>query len=385
MKITNLRTIIVNIPLSKPIKWSFGIRKGTSTVIVFIETDEGITGIGETKAPYSSKVLQTAINEMKPILINEDPFDIERIKKKLLATGLLWCPDYAVFVISGIEIALWDIIGKCLKKPIYELIGGKYREKVSFAAYIFIDEPKKVAEEALKYVEQGFSTIKLKVGINPEKDIEMVKEVRNVVGNDIKIRVDANQAWSPGTAIKVIKKMEKYDLEYVEQPVHKDDIDGMKRIRMSVSTPIAVNEGVYTIQDALNFIKKEAADIIVTDIHNPGGISECKKLCAIAEAADIPVVMHSGAELGIGLATMLHIIASTSNFIYANDTHYPLLSDDIIKEKFSFKKGSLELTTNPGLGVTIDEGKLELYTKGEIYSPFMDKSNAKWIPTSLRF
>lgn len=387
MKITSIETFLVSIPFKEPLNWSFGRRPGTSPLLIRVETDAGITGWGEAIGPMSSEIIKFSIeNEIRQLIYGEDPFDIERILKKCLASGFMWCPDLGVFITAGIEMALWDIMGKATGLPVCKLLGGMFRKEVEFAAYIFIDSPKKMAAKCKEFVTQGYRTMKLKIGLDPKQDVEIVKTVREAVGPDIEIRVDANQAWSPGTSIRMIQKLKPYDIQFVEQPVRRDDMMGMRRVRMAVDVPIAVNEGVYTPSDTISVIKQEAADVIVTDIHNPGGMLECKKVCSIAEAAGIPVVMHSGAELGVATAAMIHLIASTPNFIFANDTHYHHLTDDILVEPFEFKNGLVRVPEKPGLGVEIDETKLKQYSEARTFTPFMDKEEKPdWIPTTPRF
>lgn len=385
MKITGIETFMVSIPYKEPEEWSFGLRKGSSPLVIKIYTDEGIVGLGEAVAPFTSMSLEALIhNEIKPLLIGENPFDVERLMKKFAGNGLVWCPDLSVFVTSGVEIALWDIIGKAVGQPVYNLLGGCYRKKVKFGLYLFAGSPEKMAKDAACWVERGIDTIKFKVGIDPKLDIERLKAVREAVGPDVKLIVDPNQAWNPGTAINMINKMEKYDLFYVEQPVKKDDLEGMARIRKSVNVPIGANEAVFTIQDAMAVIRAGAADVIVTDIHLPGGLLECKKIAAVCEAADIPVMIHSGGELGIATAAVLQVVASTPNFVYANDTYYPQLSDDIIKPPFELVDGYMEVPDKPGLGVELDEEKVAKYKSDEYFHAFYNEEKPDWVPTTGR-
>jgi len=374
MIIADLKTYCVSIPYKVPERWAYGLRKGSSPVIVEVITDTGLSGFGEIKAPLVSTTVEHMIQHyVGPIVIGENPFDIERIKRKVLSRGLMFIPNIACYLIAGIEIALWDIIGKKLMQPVYRLMGGGFRHEVPFMAYLFLDEPEIMAANALNYLKQGVTTVKLKVGIDSEEDVARVALIREKVGPKLEIVVDANQAWSPGTALRIIRRLEKYDLMYVEQPLRRDDFVGHANLRKRVNTPIGLNESVFITSDILRCIMCEAADLIVTDPIVPGGLSEAKKVCAIADAGGLPVVGHSAGELGIGLAAFLHLAASTANFIHSNDSYYDYLVDDIITKQFAITNGCIEVPDNPGLGIEIDRKKLENYSSGTFYSAYEDQ------------
>ena len=376
MKIIDIKTHIVKIRYHKPEIWSLGVREGSTPLILEIFTDEGITGVGEGRSPISTSSLEFLIhNDIKPLLIGEDPFNIERISKKIfIKSGLELCDDIGVYMKSGIDIALWDIIGKKLNVPLYKLIGGKYREKVEFGYYLFRDDFNIMISDAKKAMERGFRLLKFKVGIYDAKDdVRTVKVLREALGPNVLLFCDANQAWSVGTAIKVLKQMEDYDIFAVEQPTARKDFEGQKYIRNSVNIPISINEGVYTAEDAYNIISHGCADIIATDIHRPGGIMEAKKLAGIAEAAKISVIGHSGGELDIATAAYLHFFSSTPNFIYPNDSYYYHFEDFLIKEPFKFEGPYIKVPEKPGLGIELDYSKLEKYKSKETFNPFDDR------------
>ncbi len=386
MQITGIETFIVSVPYKIPEKWGFGVREGSSPLILKVRTDEGIVGLGETQGPLDSRSIQAIIkNQLEDLAVGEDPFDIERIKRKFLGNGLAWFPEASGCLMAGIEMALWDIVGKKLERPVYQLLGGRVRKKIPFGAYMFLKKPKEMAKDAETYAKEGVKLLKLKVGIDPDDDIARVGAVRKAVGAKIEIVVDANQAWSPGTAVRMIDKLSKYDLLFVEQPVGISDLDGMNWVRRRVRVPIGINEGITNASSVMAAVRREAADIIVTDVTVTGGISECKKVCVVAEAAGLPVIGHSGGELGINLAAMLHVIAATPNFIYPNDTYLGNMSDDILTEPFLFDNGFIEVPHKPGLGVELDERKVAKYCTGRIFSAFSSDSSHEWFPMSTRF
>jgi glucarate dehydratase len=350
-------------------------RYATDKVVIFVDTDEGVTGIGEARYMQTTKTIIEQI--IKPKIVGLDPFDIESIGHKF------WAKDpssmqytaytYLINAVGGIEIALWDIIGKVLKKPVFKLIGGRYRDRVPCRAWLPTKEPKEQAKDAVNFVQRGWRALKIKIGTNPEKDVETVKTVREAVGDKIEIGVDVNGAWTPGIAKRTIKKMEKYDLSHVEQPVAAHDLNGMAHVRRCVNVPIlACDPMLATKYDILEIVRKEAADMINVDPIRAGGLIECKKNCAIAEAAGISVCTHSTEELGIGTAALLHLVTSTSNFLTPNDSAYHHLADDIISNRFNYNEGCLNVPDRNGLGVDLDMEKLKkyhlLYKSGDLKS-----------------
>lgn len=346
---------------------SFEDWKETTELLIQVETDEGITGIGTT--PLSSLRTETMIHdEIKPLVIGQDPFDVEKIVVYYLnRSPALWALEGSVFPIGAIEIACWDIIGKSLNVPLYKLLGGKYRDKVPITAFMGIKPPDQLAQDVLKAVEQGFTTIKLKVGRDLSEDVEIVKVVRDAVGDKIEIRVDPNQAWSLPVAERQIKKIAEYDPQFIEQPIPRWDIDNLAYLRKKTGVPIAICEGLLTIYRAAEVIRRGTADFISSDPLRMGGISQAKKLCGMAEAAGIPVVMHI-AHVSIEAAAWLHLAVSTPIIRYANDIALTdgiglVNADDIVVEPIRCERGYMQVPEKPGLGIEIDEDKLAKYAE----------------------
>jgi len=273
--------------------------------------------------------------------------------------------------ISAVEIACYDIMGKKLGMPVYKLLGGRVWDKVNVAAFMSYDEPDIVAEKCLDVVNKGYTTLKLKLGLDPHKDVEIVRQVRNAVGPKPYIRIDPNQAWSYPTALSILKKVEQYDIQYVEQPIAKWDHDGMKKLARRTGVPICMCEGLTTFPELMRLIKDEAIDFISSDPIRAGGLLGFKKICGIAEAEGIPVVAHVS-TFGVSAAAWTHAVISNRATMYAHDICYPGLEigawapvDDITTGR-GFKvldDGSLDVTDAPGLGVELDREKLEQWSK----------------------
>jgi L-alanine-DL-glutamate epimerase-like enolase superfamily enzyme len=386
MIITDVRTRIIHVPFAhKPYSWTFGSMQGATSIIIEITTDQGLTGIGEGTCLFypniSPDIIKLIVDSSSRFLLNEDPFNIELIMRRLYGfAGWHFTRHIANWAFGGVEMALWDIVGKSSKRPLYQLFGGCLRRKIPFFIFLFRDDLKTMAGEARRYVGEGFKTIYLKVGLDEGEELKQIKEIRDAVGYEVALRLDANEAWSPGAAIRFIKKMERFEPEFIEQPVSASDLEGMVRVRKAVGVPILADQGSRTLSEAMNVVRRGAADALSTSPLDSEGIAGCRKVAAVAEAAGLPVIMHSNVETGLATASFLHIIASTPNFLYANQTELPHLSDNILKDyDLKFSDGCLEVPDRPGLGVDLDWDKVRKYN--EVYT----KSSVSQLPKSESF
>lgn len=369
MKMTDIKTTVVSVP-SKAIAHvhvapGMQAKPRVSTVVLTeVTTDEGLTGIGEAMVVVGAQVTKTIIDSAKPAVLGRDPFSLQALMMELYARFNLghFALQAANWALIGIEMALWDIIGKSCGQPLYKLWGGAFRTQIPYRGDVAFTNPEDMAEQAKSLVSQGFTTLGFKVGFGDEADVEAVRAVREAVGPDVEIRVDANQSWMPGEAIRVINKMAEYDLQFVEQPVSMHNLDAMVRVRESVSVPIASHESSWTFYRVLELIKANAADVIYIDPRFDAGFTGARKSAAIAEAAGIPLVAHGYLQLGVSTAAIMHLIASCPNFIYANQGGYPGLPDDILKGgKMKFSGECLPLPDAPGIGVELDPEKVAQY------------------------
>lgn len=350
-----------------------------------VSTDEGIAGIGETIGAAPTLIINKNI---KPEILGGDPFDIEHLfMRSLWTTGWTGINVPNMVPVAAVEMALWDIIGKALKRPLCDLIGGRFREEADLcppimAAYegekdLSVEGVVELASATVR--RHGFRTIQLYGAVFPPwEDIRTVKMLRETLGPDVNIRVDVNTAWSPETAIRTLQKMKKHDLADVEDATQ--SLEAMARVRRSVNIPFSTH---YT--DIATILRLGSADTVVGDLHDSGGISGVKKLIAQTEGFNLGFWFHSSNELGISVAAMLHLIASTPHIIHPSQTMQIYLTDDIIQQSFEFQNGALSVPTKPGLGVTIDRQKLEKYSKlydeiGEYKFFGFDPRKPKWFP-----
>lgn len=349
MRITQVRIVPVRAPLRQAAKWSGGTRLTAPGILVFLDTEEGLTGVGECVGP-TLPTLQTILEkELAPLLLGCDPQRVEWLKHRWLTFAANW-RHLARYAWAGVEMALFDLLGKAFRLPVVQFLGGAYRHEVEFIGYVFIDEPEANARLAAEYVAQGFRTLKVKVGRNIEQDVERLRAIREAVGDGVRIRIDANMAWSVNTAIQAIRRLEPFGLEYVEQPIPDGDLEGMAWVRQATGVPIAADEACTDFRSALELVRHRACDVFVLYLSEAGGFLEAKKIVALAEEEGIACVLGSWAELGLGTLAAVHFIASCRPFPFANDTHYPLQQDDVLEKMLSFREGKLSLPLAPGLG-----------------------------------
>ncbi|GAB2319057.1 dipeptide epimerase [Alkalibacterium sp. s-m-22] len=353
MKITKIshKTITIEPIVSFKIASSDDTR--TDTVIVKVETDAGVTGYGESQP---SKVVTgnniedvtNFLTEMDNTLKGENPLNIGRIHEIMNRQYKGKTAGKA-----GIDLALYDILGKHTGLPVYQLLGGSSNQ-VESDMTIGIDEPKEMAKLARQYVDEGFNILKIKVGLNAKDDIEAIRLIREEVGPDISLRVDANQGYYKKQAVHVLNEFYKYGVEEVEQPVPYWDYEGMKFIKDNVTQQIMMDESVLSPQDAFRAIKEEACDIINIKLMKSGGIYPALQINAIAQAAGLQCMVGCMSESRIGIAAGAALAASQKNITYADLDSYRM-SKEVpgIKSDFTQEGGIMTLSEKPGLGLDI--------------------------------
>ncbi|MGA9101055.1 mandelate racemase/muconate lactonizing enzyme family protein, partial [Aeromicrobium sp.] len=319
MKITGLKATPVAVPFVEDELWAFGGRRGMVSILLEVLTDEGAVGIGEAAAYPSADIVLAVVKTVEPLVVGESPFDIERIMKRINIVGTWHHVKATSPAIAAVEMACWDIVGKASNQPLVNLFGGRVRDEVEFFYYLSRKRPAEMGADAAAGLKAGFGTFYLKVGSdNPSDDIERVEAIRAAAGPDALIRVDANEAWSSAAAIRIIKDMERFDLEMVEQPVSGRNLDEMAYVRGRIDTPLLANEASWTRYDQLDVIRAGAADIISVDNQMDGGLLNLKRGAGMCEVAGLPVLKHSLGELGVAAYAGVHLMASTPNFLYAN-------------------------------------------------------------------
>lgn len=370
MRITDVRWTPAYIPIEAPLRYAFGSHPGFSRIIVEVQTDEGLTGLGEC---YGGPSREGQLTEMRPQIIGEDPFNLERIRWKLAApTNLKLFGNVLGF--AALEFACLDLQGQALGKPVCDLLGGRQRSEIPFAGYLFYRYPnddgrgevsnaRQMVEFAGDLVQRyGFETLKYKNGVlPPDEEIETFIALRKAFPK-VKLRIDPNAAWTITTAVRVARRLREHDVEYFEDPVW-----GMRAMaRVNAKTPgmvLASNMSVFAFEDLMPTAMLDILDVVLIDPHWYGGITRARKAAQVCEALGIDVGMHSGAEFGISQAAMIHLAATVPNLVVASDSHYHHLTDDILEGgKLPYLPGGkMAVPSGPGLGVRLDRDKLTKY------------------------
>jgi len=370
MKITKIAATPVAIPLISEVNNTL-MRTGPSYLIeavLEVFTDEGITGIAEIPVVAGATMAVDLVMSAEDKVLGKDPTNANIILKELYSCYNLnhLHMHVANWAVNSIERACWDIVGQKVGLPLYELWGGAFRKEINFFGVV---EPSNDLEamkrDTKQRVEQGYKVIYTKVGFGtPDEDIEMVKAMREAIPNaSVKIRVDANQAWTVGEAINIINRISEYGIDCVDQPVIMYNLDALKTVKEATRVPIAAHESTWTMFDMLRVIKENAADAVHIDPRFDAGYYGAKISAGIAEAAGVPIICHAYYELGIALMERMQFIAAHPAFTMANQLgEYEYLKDDIIKGgKLKIKNGCIELNDKPGLGVELDKDKVEKY------------------------
>lgn len=335
-------------------------------VVTEIETSDGYVGYGESLAYGCSDTVKTLIEKtLKPLLISQDEELIEYLWDLMYkATLRFGRRGIAIAGISGIDTALWDIMGKKAKMPIYKLLGG-YKKKVK--AYItggYYSEKKdieRLKDEEAYYVKMGFKGIKVKIGGKTmEEDLERLKSVREVVGDNVKIAVDANNVYTYDEALKMGRELEKLGIWFFEEPIQTDYLDLSARLADALEVPIAGYETAYTRWEFYEIMRKRAVDIVQTDVMWTGGISEMMKIGNMAKVLGYPLIPHYSAG-GISLIANLHVASALGTEWIEMHLRKNDLRDKIFKEQIEIDNGHLVVPDRPGLGFTIRDDVLENY------------------------
>ncbi len=391
-KITDILATTVTVPLEAPLRHSNGAHWGRFVrTIVEIETDVGIIGLGEMGGGGESA--EAAFRALKPYLVGHDPFELEQLRFAICnPTASLY--NNRTQMHAAIEFACIDIIGKFLNVPAYDILGGKMRDAVPFASYMFFRLPNKDTGEgetrtADQLIEQtlalkkkcGFTSHKLKSGVfPPDYELEVYRAWAKALGGD-SVRYDPNAAFSVEEAIRFAKGIEDLNNDYYEDPTW--GLNGMRRVRENTSMALATNTVVINFEQLSANILNPAVDVILLDTTFWGGIRPCIKAAGVCETFQLGIAVHSSGELGIQLATMLHLGAVVPNLVFHADAHYHQLVDDIIVGgPMQYVNGAIAVPTKPGLGVEIDRDKLgkyaELYKSIGGYPYDRDPSRPGW-------
>jgi glucarate dehydratase len=370
VRVTRLESFDVGVPFEAPILHAMGVSFPVRVrTVIRLHTDEGLTGVGECgPSPLARFIGRGAMaEEVAPLVVGADPFDRGRVLARIGPR-----PEAA-----AVEIALWDLLGKALGLPVSRLLGAeRVLTAVPHSCYVFFRAPDREGRGAVtpeNYVDHwtgvmrahGFRTLKCKLGgRDPVEEAACVEALRAAVGPYVKLRVDPNGAWSLGTALRILRRLEPVDLEYAEEPVRYSasggtDTAALRRLRASGPTPICA-DGVSDPMRLRQVVLDQAADVAMCDLFGCGGIQATRDWFQTAHAMRLASTLHSGPELGVGQAARLHVAAAHPDLRHAIDGHYHHYVDDVLAGgKLPYADGAMRVPEGPGLGVELDEARLE--------------------------
>lgn len=365
MKITHIETIPVRVPIRPEvaIRSSLGAHTHSPFLMLKVHTDEGLVGLGEVSCTprwsgEDNLTAQLLIHQcLEPALTGRDPRDIEAAVK-IMRGALANNP----FTKSGVEMALWDILGKASGLPVYRLMGGAVREVVALKFSISGTSAAKASALAQWAVEQGFRTMKVKVALGD--DLERVAAIRKAIGSGVRLGVDANGGWSVREAVQALRRMAAYDIFFAEQPVAPRDVAWMAEVRRQIETPVMADESLYTLEDSMALARASAADMFSLYV-GKSGLTAARKIAGVAEAAGLICTIGSNMELGVAQAAMIHLAVATpaidSDTIPCDILSHLFYDTNLLTEPLPVSGAEARAPQKPGLGVELDEESLARY------------------------
>ncbi|MFW5972450.1 MAG: enolase C-terminal domain-like protein [Bacteroidota bacterium] len=394
MRITDIRATPVSVPLEAPLRHANGCHWGRFVrTIVEVETDEGLIGLGEMGGGGDSAT--AVFQAIRPVLIGHDPARLEEMRF-LLANPTASLYNNRTQTVAALEFACLDLLGQKWGVPVSDILGGRLRDRIRFASYLFfrfahpengdgeVRQIEQLTGEARRLKElYGFTTHKLKAGVFcPEYELECYRALADELDGD-SFRIDPNGVWSAEQAIRFGLQIEDLKNDYFEDPVF--GLNGLRRVREKLRIPLATNTVVVNFEQLSANVLNPAVDVVLLDTTFWGGIRSCQKAAGVCETFQLGVAVHSSGELGIQMATMLHLGAVLPNLSLAADAHYHHLIDDVIEGgKMQYRDGAIAVPTGPGLGVRLDRDKLACYHEAFLrlgsYPYDQDPLRPRWAP-----
>lgn len=387
LSITKVEAISLFVPLEEKIEAPISIPyanqltdiifKGYRTTLVRITTNEGLTGIGECMVRLAPTATRAIIEDLAPVLIGMDPLDREAIWHLLFGSMMNRGHHKGMFIeaISGVDIALWDLAGKYLGLPLYKLLGGQHHQKIkAYASSLRFRALDLVVAQATEFKRRGFQAMKIKIGRNidrPETDIEFVRAIREAVGDDVTLMVDANCAYSEdiATALKVGRALQELNIFWFEEPISPDNLDGYQHLADALDIRIAAGEADFTTYGMRDLLARRAIDVIQPNISRCGGITEGRRIAALSHAFHIPYAPHTGSCSAVCLAATLQFAVALPNFLiyeymqsdWSKDQPNPLRHDLLLEKAEVFEDGHMIISDRPGIGVELNENIIDKY------------------------
>lgn len=371
MKITSVKCRMLAATLDTPIQFGIGAFPTFSATLVEVATDDGLRGVGECIVRKAPQVTKAVVEQMlAPVINGRDPRDAEGLWDEMFQQLRGW-GHYRGFVfeaISGIDTALWDLIGQAAGLPVYKVLGGAGRPRVPcYASSVYFAETKEMVAQAVAQVRSGHTAVKVKIGRSPQlggrrMDVASVKAIREAVGPAVDIMLDVNSAYDAATAIKVGRQLEDLDITWIEEPVPPDDLDGYQRVRAGQGIPVAAGESEFGVFGFRELVRRGAIDILQPDVARVGGFTGARRVGALVHAHNLRYAPHTGFSAGVSHLASLHVAASVPNLMTYEYFFAPNPLRDLFTQPFPEPRaGLIDVPQTPGLGLELDERILKKF------------------------
>jgi D-galactarolactone cycloisomerase len=366
MKITDIKTLRLRAPIPQDgqVFSRSGVRNYRSTTLVRIDTDEEISGWGSCSG--NGELIEFVVARILcPLIIGMDPTRIDDVWDQAYVRGghkEFGTRGIGVVALSGIDVALWDILGKLHGQPLYQLLGGKCRDKVPvYATALYPEKPSTVAKRARGFANQGFHGVKIKVGFDLDQDIEIVRAVRQELGRDFIVMTDANQGYTLDVGVNAAEAFAESGVFWLEEPLFADDVGGHALLRQATAVPIAVGENLHMCSAFENFVARHAVDFLQPDVARAGGITEINKIAALAARHRLPISFHTWGD-AVALAASVHLSAAMPDCTMMElDYTYNPLRAELLRLPLEVESGFMVPPDKPGLGIQVDADALERF------------------------
>ena len=361
MKVVSLETYLVNIPYKRTEISSIVTRSGVTSVVVKLTTDDGLVGWGEACSGADVYSIEAAIKAMFPFVKDRSPWESAELREDAFLRGL-WAMRVSTgnFAWAAIDMALWDLCGKSAGLPVYKLLGGAIRSDVDYFFYLGHGTLADIAEQCAEGMALGYETYYLKTGIDLDHELEMVATIRKSIGPKNRIRLDSNGAWSLQDAPKNLAKFEKYDIDFIEQPVREHPMSLMIDLRTKTSVPLAANEGLWSEDDANRLIMNRVADVYTFSPYWVGTLEKFRQVSNVANVMGSKVCRHTHGEMGIAATAFHHASLTIPNLVMGNQQTAAHMEGDILKKQIpTATSPKWGLPEGVGLGIEIDQSALE--------------------------
>jgi muconate cycloisomerase len=366
MKISVIEATPLFCAFKQPYHWSQGVNHGAPVILIEIKTDAGIIGIGESVASPTTAPVLAIIEDAIPHFIGQPVYDGNRLiwnyyQYGFNSKGTGSAPRYFSQALAGIELALWDAIGKAANLPLHKLLGGAVRDRIEYFGFLQGDTPSELAAHAKELVKAGFRVLYMKVGRGAKLDVAICAEVRRAVGYKVRLRLDANEVWDMLAARRMFEALKPFNPEFMEQPVPgRTGAEGLARLRAVTDIPIAADQSAYSADEIFDLCRSRAADVIVLGLHETCGVTRFVKAAAVAEAANTNICLHGVFETGITTCASNQVAAALRNMDDGNQIMWQLLAEDIVEEpSLTPKDGALPVFNGAGLGFELNRAAVE--------------------------